>query len=585
MIIISKIKIEYYRSLKSVSIKNLNHLNVFSGKNDIGKSNVLKALDTFFNKSKLQFIDDYNKERLTEVKRDSIKGKQFIKITIEFNNTGTYKTLPSIFSVSKSWDRDGNIIEGYKDNFDTLVNRGKLTKEKLKTSRSSLTKFLNKIRFTYVPAIRDEQFFSYLLNKLQETIFEVEERKRNQTFQSRISDFNETVTELTSALNQEFQSVSGIQSSLSFPNNIAEIFQRLIIDTKSGEHDIPLRLRGDGIRLRYIPTILNYISNNSKYYEIWGFDEPENSCEYSLSKKISEQFSNEYSKKSQIFVASHSFHFISIENENTSKFRVYREEGSENTEVVQLDAGNQNLLSDELGIIDINKELAKLYESLSKEMTMITVTKDKLKNIEKPYLIFEGKTDNKLFSLAFEALYSKTIDNDFILCEHLITDNGSTIGSGANFINQFMHNHISKTPTNNKVIGIFDFDSTGVCEIIALKKLFDKLDTNSEKFLLYRHKVKQNVFVMTLVTPNHRTNFTHKTQKDYCYLSTELLLLDSDIPNANRQYPTLFDRTVYTFSGNKENFASAIETKKTTTNFDGFKPTFEVIDRIIKTGS
>lgn len=55
MIIISKIKIEYYRSLKNVSIKNLNHLNIFSGKNDIGKSNVLKALDTFFNKNKIQF--------------------------------------------------------------------------------------------------------------------------------------------------------------------------------------------------------------------------------------------------------------------------------------------------------------------------------------------------------------------------------------------------------------------------------------------------------------------------------------------------------------------------------------------------
>lgn len=65
MIIISKIDIEYYRSLKKVSIKNINHLNVFSGKNDIGKSNVLKALDTFFNKTKLSFIDDYNKDRLS----------------------------------------------------------------------------------------------------------------------------------------------------------------------------------------------------------------------------------------------------------------------------------------------------------------------------------------------------------------------------------------------------------------------------------------------------------------------------------------------------------------------------------------
>jgi len=585
MIIISKITIEYFRSLKSVTIKNVNHLNVFSGKNDIGKSNVLKALDTFFNKSKIQFIDDYNKERLSEVRRESIKGKQYIKITLEFNNTGTYKTLPTTFTVSKSWDRDGNLIENLKDNFESLSKKGKIEHEKIKTARTSLTKFLNKIRFTYVPAIRDEQFFSYLLNKLQETIFEVEERKKNQTFQDSIQGFNETIIDLTSTLNSEFENVSGISSSLSFPNNISEIFQRLIIDTKSGEHNIPLRLRGDGIRLRYIPTILNYISENSKYFEIWGFDEPENSCEYSLSKKIAEQFSNDYSKKTQIFVSSHSFHFISITNENTTKFRVFRNEGNPNTEVIQIDDSNKNLLSEELGILDINNELAKLYASLTKEKSQIDITKEKLKNIQKPYLIFEGKTDNKLFELAYEALFNRSISTDYILCEHLVTNDGGTIGSGASFINQFMYNHISKTPTNNKVIGIFDYDTMGFNEIISLKKVFNRLDIASDNFLLFQHKTKQNVYVMSLVTPNHRLDFTHKTKAEYCYLSTELLLQDLVIPLPNRHFLTLFDQRVFSFSGDKNSFADKIEKIKATVDFNGFKPTLEIIDRIIKTGS
>ena len=582
MIIISKIDIEFFRSLKGVSIKNINHLNIFSGKNDIGKSNVLKALDTFFNKTKIQFQDDYNKERLEDVRRESVKGKQYIKITLELKNPGTYKTLPVTFTVSKSWDRDGNIIEGHKDNFDALARRGKLEQGKIQSARSSLTKFLNRIRFTYVPAIRDEQFFTYLLNKLQETIFEVEERKRNQTFQTRIAEFNQTIIELTSALNNEFEVVSGISSRLSFPNNVAEIFQRLIIDTKSGEHDIPLRLRGDGIRLRYIPTILNYISNNSKYLEIWGFDEPENSCEYSLSKKIADQFSDEYSQKTQIFVASHSFHFISISNKNASKFRVYRKEGSLNTEIIQIDESNRNLLSDELGVLDINNELAKLYETLTRELALITETREKLRDIQKPYLILEGKTDNKLFSLAYEKLYSKSINNDFFLNEHPTSDKGSSIGSGASLINQFMYNHISKTPIENIVIGIFDYDTTGFSEIAALDKQFNRLDNLTDKFLLYRHKAKSNVFVMTLVTPAHRDEFTHKTKKEHCYLSTELLLDDTVIPKANKQYPTLFDTTVYCFTGDKNSFASKIELEKFSVSFDGFEPTFDLINRIVK---
>ena len=97
-------------------------------------------------------------------------------------NRASYKTLPPTFAISKTWDRDGNLTEKFKDNFDSLVRNNIIQNEKLKTALSSLTKLLNKIRFTYVPAIRDEQFFSDLLNKLQDTIFEVEERKRKQTF-------------------------------------------------------------------------------------------------------------------------------------------------------------------------------------------------------------------------------------------------------------------------------------------------------------------------------------------------------------------------------------------------------------------
>ena len=46
---ISKVEIRYYRSIKILMIDNLNDLNIFSGGNDVGKSNVLKALDLFFN--------------------------------------------------------------------------------------------------------------------------------------------------------------------------------------------------------------------------------------------------------------------------------------------------------------------------------------------------------------------------------------------------------------------------------------------------------------------------------------------------------------------------------------------------------
>ncbi len=134
-------------------------------------------------------------------------------------------------------------------------------------------------------------------------------------FGDTIKLFNRQIGDITNELKEDFQNVSGIESSLSFPTEIADLFQRLIIDTKSGEHDIPLKLRGDGIRLRYIPTIMNHIASTSKYIELWGFDEPENSCEYGLAKKLAENFSTNYLNHAQVFIASHFFNFISLEAE------------------------------------------------------------------------------------------------------------------------------------------------------------------------------------------------------------------------------------------------------------------------------
>ena len=50
MKIIEKIEIKHFRSFKeTVKVLNLKDLNIFSGSNDVGKSNVLKILNLFFN--------------------------------------------------------------------------------------------------------------------------------------------------------------------------------------------------------------------------------------------------------------------------------------------------------------------------------------------------------------------------------------------------------------------------------------------------------------------------------------------------------------------------------------------------------
>ncbi|WP_241087032.1 AAA family ATPase [Candidatus Vondammii sp. HM_W22] len=108
MKIISKIEINYFRSIYSVNLTNNNDINVLIGGNDSGKSNVLKALNLFFNnQTELQngfdFSDDLS--RLRESQARATKGRAFLWVRITFNNFLKWKSLPEKFSVKKTWNR------------------------------------------------------------------------------------------------------------------------------------------------------------------------------------------------------------------------------------------------------------------------------------------------------------------------------------------------------------------------------------------------------------------------------------------------------------------------------------------------
>ena len=111
MKIISKIEIQYFRSIYRSNIIDLADLNIFTGKNDVGKSNVLKALNLFFNNNindggGFDFQENFNKIRFDQVRKESVKGKQFIQIKVTFNRGNSMeKTLPEQFTVTKKWLR------------------------------------------------------------------------------------------------------------------------------------------------------------------------------------------------------------------------------------------------------------------------------------------------------------------------------------------------------------------------------------------------------------------------------------------------------------------------------------------------
>lgn len=100
---IEKIEIQYFRSIYRTTIKGVGDINVLTGKNDVGKSNVLRALNLFINNCIISdgdynFLQNYNLKRLVEVRKDTIKGKQFIQIKMGGVHHGKRKNLSTTYS-------------------------------------------------------------------------------------------------------------------------------------------------------------------------------------------------------------------------------------------------------------------------------------------------------------------------------------------------------------------------------------------------------------------------------------------------------------------------------------------------------
>ena len=53
--ILDNITLENYRGHKATSVSNINDLLMLVGKNDVGKSSVLEALNVFFNAKKINY--------------------------------------------------------------------------------------------------------------------------------------------------------------------------------------------------------------------------------------------------------------------------------------------------------------------------------------------------------------------------------------------------------------------------------------------------------------------------------------------------------------------------------------------------
>lgn len=469
--LINSVEVKYFRSINSQRIRECKPVNIITGSNDIGKSNLLRALNLFFNEkdehgAEIVFRDEFSHSRLDAVRRESVKGRQFIQIEVEFNCQDSFqKTLPSRFKVRKTWYRDSK-TPNLSHDLDRHLAQGSLQTTKNK-AEGSLQRFLNSIVFTYLPAIKDRSIFQAVLSDLQSVLFE----SSSGGFANDIERFSGELEGQAQELRQAFFDITGVDARISLPSTYAELFRAFNIKTSgSFEESVSLDNRGDGVRVRFLPAILNYIAERSPKLHVWGIEEPENSMEYKRAFELANAMTSSYCQNAQIFLTTHSPAFIDLTREGQSIYMAKREGGdtifthlnsAKKQKVSQEDP--EMLIADELGHIklmnDLHEKLQARLATAEEAERHLAAAMEEVNKLNRPVLLTEGKTDVLILIEAWKKLRGGTPPFEIKSC-NVLGEEEKTDAAGAAQLAMCLRSIMADH--KHSVIGLFDRDIDGI---------------------------------------------------------------------------------------------------------------------------
>lgn len=567
---IERITIKKFRSIAEETF-NAKNLTVFVGRNDAGKSNILKALNLFFNNEtdlgqSFDFETDYSRFAVKQKKK-----AQEISIEIIFSPPDTFRDHSKRISWTKKWRKDGFYTPGEKIVF---ADGSQIT------DRSRVSVWLRRLRYHYVPAIKGNDYFSSLLKSLYRTLYatiKTDLQKAGQAFVGNIREH-------TKLLSGELSKKLNLDSKIQLPEDLSNLFSTLDFETVSKGQSIALKHRGDGIKVRHLPVILKFLAEKERIHHskgavrsdtIWGYEEPENNLELHYAFELAKDF-EKYSEDVQIFLTTHSpaFYTIGKGHSNTLKYASFKDAENSSTRIKSVDENNIKEIDEAMGLLPIIGPYVE--EKISENQELRKIIAD-LKDETKPVLFVEGKTDKTILENAWKRLKGKDVmpfriqpafDRYFI---------GNTFRRGEIFKN------------NNDLIfiGLFDFDEAfeNWERLLELKqnnlKMWEFAEKEETKGLRLKHR-NHAAHVFLLPVPAHRKEYANKNYGRMSALSIELLFEDDKLTSFVEEKDVLGGGKILKMKDAKK-VAFANSTKQfSKKDFSCFSSIFAVIDSIIK---
>lgn len=334
---IQSVRIKNFKNFKDTTIDGFTKLNIITGENNAGKSNLLEVLYCLVGKDMhpctniLEIYDNIRKEPLTTESQNlmfyNLNTRKPIRITTTSDNNQTLDLQIELITNENQKVRESQIIPTAEQAqaFSQLKFIFKKDKEEIYND------YLNIARTPNFPPILNQssynrQFKNFEPNQSQKLLpFESAAiitpsdvaRKRDVINSNAIHIMNPNIIQAVRKILDDNQLEKRLNQSLNqFDKNIQAIRfnanNQLKLEMKNIKEKVPLSMFGDGL-MKYLHIVSAFIANNSKTIYI---DEVENGLHFSrmglLLKNIIDFINNNKDRNLQVFMTTHSQEFVEI---------------------------------------------------------------------------------------------------------------------------------------------------------------------------------------------------------------------------------------------------------------------------------
>ncbi|WP_101023241.1 AAA family ATPase [Helicobacter pylori] len=321
---IQSVRIKNFKTFKDTQIDGFTKLNIITGGNNVGKSNLLEALYCLVGKSMhpcaniTEIYDNIRKEPLTTESKNlmfyGLDTKEEIQIVTTLDNNQTLDLQIKFIASENQKVIESQIIPTAEQ---TQMS-SQLNFTLKKNNEEIYNDHLNIAKVPNFPPIPNQsgynrQFKNFDPNQLQKLLpFEstviipsdvVYRQAHMIQAVSKICSNNQLEEELNKHLNQFDNNIQAI----SFNTN-----NQLKLEVKNIKEKVPLSMFGDGL-MKYLHIMSTFIANNATTIYI---DEVENGLHFSrmrlLLEKIIDFINNNKDRNLQVFMTTHSQEFVEI---------------------------------------------------------------------------------------------------------------------------------------------------------------------------------------------------------------------------------------------------------------------------------